>query len=103
DIAAASVDQATAAIALQTTQTFGRLLASDAAKRAADGGLESARQDLIHAQNRRDAGRATDADVLSLAVHVADLQQRAIQANSESEVARAGLNPSMGARVDTPR
>jgi outer membrane protein TolC len=102
DIAAASVDQATAGIALQTTQTFGRLLASDAAKRAADAGLESARQDLIRAENRRDAGRATDADVLSLAVHVADLQQRAIQANSESAVARAELNRLMGAPVDAP-
>ena len=102
DIAAASVDQATAGIALQTTQAFGRLLVSEAAKRAADGGLESARQDLIRAENRRDAGRATDADVLSLAVHVADLQQRAIQANSESAVARAELNRLMGAPVDAP-
>jgi len=102
DIAAASVDQATAGIALQTTQTFGRLLASDAAKRAADAGLESARQDLVRAENRRDAGRATDADVLSLAVHVADLQQRTIQANSESAVARAELNRLMGAPVDAP-
>jgi len=100
DIAAASVDQAAAGIALQTTQTFGRLLASEAAKRAADAGLESARQDLIRAENRRDAGRATDADVLSLAVHVADLQQRTIQANSESAVARAELNRLMGAPVD---
>ncbi len=102
DIAAASVDQAIAGIALQTTQTFGRLLASEAAKRAADSGLESARQDLIRAENRRDAGRATDADVLSLAVHVADLQQRTIQANSESAVARAELNRLMGAPVDAP-
>jgi len=39
DIAAAAVDQAAAGIALQTTQTFGRLIASEAAKRAADAGL----------------------------------------------------------------
>jgi outer membrane protein len=102
DIAAASVDQASAGIALQTTQTFGRLLASEAAKRAADAGLESARQDLIRAENRRAAGRATDADVLSLAVHVADLQQRTIQATTESAVARAELNRLMGAPVDAP-
>jgi outer membrane protein len=102
DIAVASVDQAIAGIALQTTQTFGRLLASEAAKRAADAGLESARQDLIRAEHRRDVGRATDADVLSLAVHVADLQQRTIQANSESAVARAELNRLMGAPVDAP-
>lgn len=102
DIAAASVDQATAGIALQTTQTFGRLLASEAAKRAADAGLESARQDLTRAEQRRDAGMATDADVLSLVVHVADLQQRAIQANSEAAVARAELNRLMGAPIEAP-
>jgi outer membrane protein TolC len=102
DIAAASVDQASAGIALQTTQTFGRLLASEAAKRAADAGLESARQDLTRAEQRRDAGRATDADVLSLVVHVADLQQRSIQANSDAAVARAELNRLMGTPVDAP-
>ena len=102
EIAASSVDQAAAGIALQTTQTFGRLLASEAAKRAADAGLESARQDLTRAEHRRDAGTATDADVLSLVVHVADLQQRAIQASSEAAVARAELNRLMGAPVDAP-
>lgn len=102
EIAASSVDQAAAGIALQTTQTFGRLLASEAAKRAADAGLESARQDLMRAEHRRDAGTATDADVLSLVVHVADLQQRAIQASSEAVVARAELNRLMGAPVDRP-
>jgi outer membrane protein TolC len=43
---------------------------------------------------------ATDADVLSLVVHVADLQQRAIQAGSEAAVARAELNRLMGAPVE---
>jgi outer membrane protein TolC len=100
EMAAASVDQVAAGIALQTTQTFGRLLAAEAAKRAADAGLESARQDLTRAENRRDAGRATDADVLSLVVHVADLQQRSIQATSDAAAARAELNRLMGAPVD---
>jgi outer membrane protein TolC len=102
DIAAASADEATATIALQTTQTFGRLLASEAAKRAADAGAESARQDLARAEQRRDAGMATDADVLSLVVHVTDLQQRAIQAASAAAIARAELNRLMGAPVEGP-
>jgi outer membrane protein len=102
DIASATLDQATASVALQTTQTFGRLLASEATKRAADAGLESARQDLTRAEQRRDAGRATDADVLSLVVHVADLQQRAIQASSDGAVARAELNRLMGTPVEAP-
>ena len=95
---AASVDQAASGIALQTTQTFGRLIASEAAKRAAEVGIDSARQDLTRAEHRRDAGMATDADVLALVVHVADLQQRAIQASGEAAVARAELNRLMGAR-----
>lgn len=102
DIAVASVDRGAAAIVLQTTATFGRLIASDAAKRAADAGLESARQDLTRAEHRRDTGLATDADVLALVVHVADLQQRAITATTEATVARAELNRLMGAPVDAP-
>jgi outer membrane protein TolC len=102
DIAAASIEQATLAIELQTTQTFGRLLASEAAKRAADAGLESARQDLTRAEHRREAGMATDADVLSLVVHVTELQQRMIQASSDAAVGRAELNRLMGAPVEAP-
>jgi len=102
DVAAAAVDQATAGIALQTTQTFGRLIASEAAQRAADAGLESARQDLTRVEHRRDTGMASDADVLSLVVHVADLRQRAIQASSEAAVARAELNRLMGAPIEAP-
>lgn len=102
DIAALSVDQATAAIALRTTQTYGHLLAAEAARRAADGGVEAARQDLAHAEHRRDAGMATDADVLSLVVHLADLEQRAIQASSDAAIARAELNRLMGSAVDAP-
>ena len=102
DIAAASVDQATAQIALQATETFGRLIASEAARRAADAGVESARQDLARAEHRRDIGMATDADVLSLVVHLADLQQRAIQAGSDSATARAELNRLMGSPIDAP-
>jgi outer membrane protein len=101
-MAATSVDEAAAGIALQTTQMFGRLIASEAATRAADAGLESARQDLTRTEHRRDAGMATDADVLALVVHVADLQQRAIQASSEATIARAELNRLMGAPVDSP-
>jgi outer membrane protein TolC len=102
DIAATTVDHAVADIALQTTQTFGRLMASEAAQRAAAAGLESARQDHTRAEQRRDAGLVTDADVLALAVHVADLQRRVIDASSESAVARAELNRLMGAPVDAP-
>ena len=100
DIAGLAADEAAAALALATTQTFGRGVAAQAARRAAEAGIEAAREDLARAGRRRDAGMATDADVLGLAVHVADLQQRAIQAEGDGAVARAELNRLMGVPIE---
>lgn len=100
DIAGLATDEAAAALALATTQTFGRVVAAHAARLAAEAGVEATREDLARAERRRDAGMVTDADVLGLAVYVADLQQRAIQAFSDGAVARAELNRLMGAPID---
>ena len=99
-IAETSTDEAAAALAVATTQTFGRVLNAEAVQRAADAGLASVREDLAGAERRRDAGMATDADVLALVVHVADLQQRAIQAEGDAATARAELNRLIGDAVD---
>jgi outer membrane protein len=99
-IAEASTDEAAAALAVTTTQTFGRVVRGEAARRAADSGLTAAREDLSRAERRREAGMATDADVLALVVHVADLQQRAIEAEGEASTARAELNRLMGNPID---
>jgi outer membrane protein TolC len=100
DIAKASTDEATAAIALATTQTFGRAIAALATHRAANAALAAGREDLARAERRRDAGIATSADVLALVVHVADLQQRAIQSDGDASIARAELNRLMGEPID---
>jgi outer membrane protein len=100
DIAALATDEAAAGVTLATTQTFGRVVAAQAARRDAEAGIEAAREDLARAERRRDAGMATDADVLGLAVHVADLRQRAIQADGDGAVARAELNRLMGAPIE---
>ena len=99
-IAETSTDEAEAALAVATTQTFGRVLNAEAARRAADAGLATVREDLARSERRRDAGMATDADVLALVVHVADLQQRAIQAEGDAATARAELNRLMGEPID---
>jgi outer membrane protein TolC len=99
-IAEASTNEAAAGLAVTTTQAFGRVLKSDAARRAAEAGTAAAREDLTRAERRRDAGLVTDADVLALVVHVADLQQRAIHADGEASVARAELNRLMGTPID---
>jgi outer membrane protein TolC len=100
DIAQLSADEASAALVLATVRAFGRTLVADAGQRAAEAALEAAREDLIRAQNRRDTGLATDADVLALVAHVADLQQRAIQQQGEAGVSRAELNRLMGAPIE---
>jgi len=97
DVARHSVDEAASGLAVAATGTFGRILAAEAERRAADSALEAAREDLARAERRRDAGMATDADVLALAAHAADLEQRLIQAQGDAAVARAELNRLMGA------
>ena len=76
------------------------MLTAEAGRRAIEAGLQAAREDLARAQARRDSGAATDADVLSLVAHVADLQQRSIQFRSDAGIARAELNRLMGAPVN---
>jgi outer membrane protein TolC len=99
-VAEASTDEAAAALVVATTHTFGRVVSGEATRRTADEGLAAAREDLSRAESRRDAGMATDADVLALVVHVADLQQRAIQAQGDAATARAELNRLMGNPID---
>jgi outer membrane protein TolC len=99
-VAEASTSEAAAALAVTTTQAFGRVMTSEAARRAAEAGVAAAREDLARAERRRDAGLATDADVLALAVHLAELRQRAIQADGETAAARAELNRLMGNPID---
>jgi outer membrane protein len=99
-IAEASADEAAGALAVTTTQAFGRVLTGDAARRTAEAGLAAAREDLSRAERRRDEGMTTDADVLALVVHVADLQQRAIEADGQAATARAELNQLMGNPID---
>ena len=71
-------------------------MSGDAARRAADAALAAAREDLARAERRRDAGIATDADVLALVVHVADLQQRAIQAEGDAAYGSRGTQQADG-------
>lgn len=100
DIAATTTDQAAATLVLATTQTFGRVISAEAARQAAEAGLAAAQEDLTRAERRRDAGMATNADVLGLVVHVAGLRQQNIQARGDSAIARAELNRLMGSAID---
>lgn len=100
DLARSATDEATAGTVVAVTQAYGRILAARAARRAAEAGGAAAQDDLTRVRQRRDAGMATEADVLSLAVHASDLQQRRIQADGDAAIARAELNRLMGAPVE---
>jgi outer membrane protein TolC len=100
DAAAAGADEAAGATAVTATEAFGRIVMAQAAGRAATAAAEAAREDMRRAGQRRDAGMATDADVLALAVHTADLERRRIQAQGDAATARAELNRLMGDAIE---
>ena len=83
-------------LAVAVTDAYGRVLVAAATARSADAMVETARADRDVAANRRDAGRATDADVLQLDVYVARSLEQQVQATSDERVARARLNQLMG-------
>jgi outer membrane protein len=83
------------------TDAFGRVLIAAATCQSAAAAVETARADRELAGNRRDAGRATDADVLQLDVYVALTLERQVQATSDERVARARLNQLMGEPLST--
>lgn len=68
---------------------------------AADQAVRSAEADLKQAENVRAAGRSTDADVLSIRVHLAGMREQFIRSSADLDVARAALNDALGEPLDT--
>lgn len=58
--------------------------------------MRSAQADLERAEARRANGMATDADVLSIHVHLAAVREEQIRRTAELEIARAAMNDAMG-------
>jgi outer membrane protein TolC len=83
-------------LAASVTTAYGRVLVAAAASQSATAATESARADRELAGNRRDAGLATDADVLQLDVHLSRTREQQIRAASDERMARAQLNQLMG-------
>jgi len=65
--------------------------------------LRSGEADLRRAETVRGAGMSTDADVLSVRVHLAGMKEREIQARYALEVASAALNDALGEPLETQR
>jgi outer membrane protein len=84
-----------------TRAYYGAVLAAEALKTAGQA-MRSAEADLQRAQSVRDTGMATDADVLSIRVHLANVSEQRIRHAADLDVARAALNDAMGLPLDTP-
>jgi outer membrane protein len=63
--------------------------------------MRSAEADLERAQAVRSAGMSTDADVLSIRVHLAGVREEQIRRAADLDVARAALNDALGLPLDT--
>lgn len=100
EVAEVGRDRADQDLALAAAEAYTRVLAADAALRAARAAVEAAEADLARARHRRDAGLATEADVLAVEVHLAEMREGAIRAQADTEVARASLNAAIGAPLD---
>jgi len=99
-IAEAGSRDTAAMLRLGVTRAFGDVLMAQATRAAASAALESAEEDLRRAERRRDAGLATEADVLAVNVHLAQIRERQITAASRETVARLQLNEAMGEPLD---
>jgi outer membrane protein TolC len=102
DAARSAVNEHRASIAIDVTRAYGRLLQAMSADTAARAAVEAAREDVARAERRRDAGVATDADVLAFSVHLAAMERRRIVAAGDAIVGRATLNRLMGQPIDRP-
>ncbi len=79
---------------------FGVLLA-DQALQVAREAVRSAEADLDRARAIRAAGMSTDADVLSIQVHLAAMREQQIRREAELDVAHAALNEALGLPLGT--
>jgi outer membrane protein TolC len=87
-------------IAAGAAAAFAAALAADSEVRAARAAVDAAEEDLRRAAERRDAGLATDADVLEMRVHLARSRAALIDGESGSAVAQAALDEVMGEPLD---
>ena len=80
---------------------YGAILAAENLKAAVQA-ARSAQADLQRAEAVRAAGMSTDADVLSIRVHLAAVTEQRITRAADLDVAKAALNDALGLPLDTP-
>jgi outer membrane protein TolC len=100
DIARSAVAQAESDLELATARAYGAVLEAAARQRAAEAAVAAATDDVRTATDRRDIGVGTEADLLALEVHLAQMRARTLAAGADESVARGMLNRLMGVPLD---
>jgi outer membrane protein len=96
DAATAALAAARLELGFRAAQTFVRVLQLEATVRATDAAVAAAESDRQRARARRDVGLVTEADVLAVDVHLADVRQRQIAAAGALAVGRIQLADAVG-------
>lgn len=96
DAASASRDAARQDLAFRAAQAFVHVLQLEATARATDAAVAAAESDRQRARARREVGLVTEADVLAVDVHLADMRQRQIAASGDLAVSRMQLAEAVG-------
>jgi outer membrane protein len=100
-IAASDVQRTESEVTFNTVRAYLDTVLSDAALSAAAESVISAEADLERAQNIHQAGMSTEADVLSIRVHLAHMKEQQIRRSADLASARAALNDALGLPLDT--
>jgi outer membrane protein TolC len=94
--AGATRDAARQDLAFRAAQAFLQAVRLEATVRATTAAVAAAESDRERARARRDVGLVTEADVLAIDVHLADMRQRQIAASGDLAVARVQLAEAVG-------
>ena len=87
-------------LAFDAARAFVRVLQLESAERARASAVAAAESDLERIRYRRQAGLVTDADVLAMEVHQADVRQSHIATGGDLVVARIELAEALGLPLD---
>jgi outer membrane protein len=102
EAASASRDATRQDLAFRAAQAFVQVLQLEATARATDAAVAAAESDRQRARARREVGLVTEADVLAVDVHLADMRQRQIAASGDLAVARMQLAEAVGLPLTDP-
>lgn len=100
EIAAEAARAAEMAALFETLRVYLAVLVSAENQRVLEQARAAADADLLRAEARRDAGLLSEADVLSLRVHLAAIREQQIRAASDLHVLQAELNCALGEPLD---